>query len=354
MGAAVALLFTSAAPRANAEGSDVAAAETLFREGKQRMAARDYVRACPKLADSFKLDPATGTLLALAMCHERAGKLASAWAAYADAAARAKREARPDREKAAREKVAALEPRLSFLTISSSRAVSEIAGLEISRNGAAVGLGTLGTAVPMDGGTYRIAASAPRRKPWSAQITIGASGERHTTYIPALEESAAAPVAEIASPSAKPALELPSPTSSAAAKDASMAAQADTAKSTSGYGALAAATIAGGAVSLAIGTTYMLRAMAKNEESQNGCSADRCSPVATQERLDARAFGNVATVAFLAGGALLAMGTTLYLVGSPASAASTHSAPTARSSASLRATPFVGPGGFGGVLQGTF
>ena len=357
LGAAAMLVFASAAQGAGAQAADVAVAESLFREGKERMAAKDYPRACPKLADSLRLDPATGTLLALAMCHERAGKLASAWAEYTDAAARSKREARLDREKAAREKVAALEPRLSFLTIAVPRVAGETSGIEITRNGVPVGTGTLGTAVPVDGGTHTIAASAPGKKSWSAQVTISASGEHHTMNIPALEESAPAPAAPVAAKSApataKPPLAAAAPPVTPS-EASSVPVEADSAKGGSGYGVLAAGTIAGGVVSVGIATAYALKAMAKNEDSKNGCDGDRCSPAATQDRLDARAFGNVATIGFLAGGALIAMGTTIYLVGSPTPASPTRTSTPARTSASITASPMVGPGAFGGMLQGNF
>ena len=355
LAATAVLLFVAAAQGAGAQAGDVAVAESLFREGKDRMAAKDYARACPKLADSYRLDPATGTLLALAICHERAGKFASAWAEYADAAARAKREARLDREKAAREKVAALESRLSYLTIATSRAVSETPGVEITRNGVPVGTGTLGTAVPVDGGTYTVTASAPGKKSWSAQVTVASSGERHTMSIPALEETApAAPIAAKSAPvPSKPPLGLAA--EPVAASDASHAPAAPIAdKGENGYGVFGAATIAAGVVSVGIGTAYMLSAMAKNEDSKVGCDGDRCSPAATQDRLDARAFGNVATVSFLAGGALIAMGTTLYIVGAPPKSPAARTSTPAQSAASLAATPLVGAGAFGGVLQGTF
>src|SRR6185312_7978700 len=75
---------------------DVVAAEALFRNGKELRAKQDYAHACPKLEESFRLDPATGTLLALAICHERQGRIASAWGEYVDVASRSKLEQRPD------------------------------------------------------------------------------------------------------------------------------------------------------------------------------------------------------------------------------------------------------------------
>src|SRR6188768_3528832 len=100
-----------------ARAGDATLAESLFRDGKKLMTAGDYAKACPKLAESYAQDPATGTLLALAVCFEEQGKLASAWTTYSEVASRARAEGRVDREQAAREHVTALAPRLSMLTI---------------------------------------------------------------------------------------------------------------------------------------------------------------------------------------------------------------------------------------------
>src|SRR5689334_1948856 len=98
LAAAAALGLLATTGHALAQDRDPAAAEALFREGKQLMADGAFERACPKLAESYRLDPATGALLATALCYERANKLASAWVAYTDAAARAKTEGALDRE----------------------------------------------------------------------------------------------------------------------------------------------------------------------------------------------------------------------------------------------------------------
>lgn len=57
---------------------DAPVAEALFQSGKEAMARGDLATACARLAESHRLDPAIGTLLNLAVCRERSGKIAAA------------------------------------------------------------------------------------------------------------------------------------------------------------------------------------------------------------------------------------------------------------------------------------
>src|SRR5262245_12467362 len=114
---AAAFVATLVALTANARAEDAALAEALFGEGKALMEAGKFEQACHKLAQSYAEQAATGTLLALAMCREAEGKLATAWATYSAVAARAKRDGDREREDYARERVKELEPRLSSITI---------------------------------------------------------------------------------------------------------------------------------------------------------------------------------------------------------------------------------------------
>src|SRR5262249_14269943 len=147
--AAVSLALMALPLAARAEPGDVVMAEALFRDGKELLAHEDYEHACPKLSESFRLDPATGTLLALAICHEREGKIGSAWGEYTDVASRSKLESRPDREKAARAKANELEPRVSRITIALSDDAADIDGLVVQRNGVTLPGAVLGTAIPV-------------------------------------------------------------------------------------------------------------------------------------------------------------------------------------------------------------
>ena len=57
-------------------GNDRVAAEALFDEGRNLVAAGKIAEACPKFADSQRLDPSPSTLLNLASCWEKLGRTA--------------------------------------------------------------------------------------------------------------------------------------------------------------------------------------------------------------------------------------------------------------------------------------
>ncbi|HVY39358.1 MAG TPA: hypothetical protein VHM31_15545, partial [Polyangia bacterium] len=174
------------APRPAAAEDPVAVAEALFQEGRLLLESGDAHEACPKLAESLRLDRATGTLLALAMCHEVDGHLASAWAEYLEVIARAKREGRPDREEAARQYARALEPRLSTLDIAVPAAVARIPGLVVQRDGVTLEAAAWSTAAPSDPGPHLVTATAPGRQPFSATVVVGAAADHQTVTVPLL------------------------------------------------------------------------------------------------------------------------------------------------------------------------
>src|SRR5258708_2013252 len=67
--------------------ADVNAADALFQSAKAAMDRGDLATACPRFAESQRLDPAVGTTLNLGECEARSGKLAAALAHYEEARA---------------------------------------------------------------------------------------------------------------------------------------------------------------------------------------------------------------------------------------------------------------------------
>jgi hypothetical protein len=299
--AAASLLVAFAAGDAVAQGGSVVTAEALFRQGRLLMDAKDFARACPMLAESHRLDPATGALLALAMCHEGEGKLASAWSEFSDAASRAQRQGRADRVAMAKEHVQAIEARVSVLTIIVADTVAALPGFELKRDGEVLGKAVIGLGVPVDGGDHVVEVTARGKKPWKTSVTVGREKDTRKVVVPALEDAAQV-AADGAAGTATP--------------------EVTTTPSRNGLtGVQFGGILIGGlgVVGIAVGSVFGLKAIGKNNDSKSsGCDLSACAdPDAVRAREDARSAGNVATIAFVAGGVLAATGVTLLVVGRP-------------------------------------
>ena len=135
--------------------SDEAAAETLFASGKDLMAGLRFDEACIKLDASRRLSPGIGITMWLADCQEKAGRLASAWLGFRDAASLAHRQG-DSRAKLAEVRAASLEPRLARV-----RVIPAGAAGAVYRDDVRLPEGALDVATPVDRGRYRFRFVAP-------------------------------------------------------------------------------------------------------------------------------------------------------------------------------------------------
>ena len=208
----VGALMAQAVPSKAQTETRAAVAEALYRQARDLMAAGNYDEACPKFAQSQQLDPATGTLLNLAACHEKQGKLATAWLEYSDALVAARRDARDDRVEYARQRAQELEPKLSRLTLLLAPN-ADIPGLSIELDGASVGRAVVGAPTPVDPGKHSVKASAPGKKPQIFELEIGAGADQKSLTITPLEDAPP----EVAEPPAATPVAAAAPASSSAA-----------------------------------------------------------------------------------------------------------------------------------------
>jgi hypothetical protein len=183
----IAIVAMPSGAAAQAQG---AAAEQLFRDGKRLMKEGKIADACDAFAESQKLEPSSGTLMNLAACREKNGQIASAWGLFLEV----ERTTRADAASAAlgakaKERAVAIEPRLSYLTISVPKE-SDIDGLAIARNDTVIGEGSWNRAIPVDGGTYVITGHAPGHEPWSTTVQIANEKGRVSVDVPRFKEVA--------------------------------------------------------------------------------------------------------------------------------------------------------------------
>jgi hypothetical protein len=299
-----ACLLGSAGARAAESATDRALAEALFRDARALMDQGQAARACPKLVESYRLDPQLGTLLNLAVCHEQAGQLASAWARYGEAAALARQKGDPARQAFAEDGARRLDGRFATLAISLSPAFTEIRDLRFVLDHRELGRAVVDTPIPVDPGTHELVVQADGYSPWSQT----------------LEVSPASPPAPL--PGAAP--PLPPPAATAPAVPPAPAESATPGSTQRFWGLVAGATgVAGVGVSLGFGA----HALSEKHSRDDLCPNGRCS---TQAGVDAHRSANtaatIANVAGVAGAALLGTGLVLYFTAPHATAGSTGGA----------------------------
>jgi hypothetical protein len=268
-----------------------ATAQALFEEARTLMASGDYATACKKFEGSQSLDPGPGTEYNLALCYEKSGRTASAWAMYLNVASTYQATNRPEWEKRARDRATALESTLSRLTIIVPPDAP--AGARIARDGAIVIPSALGAAIPVDPGVHVVTASAEGAGEWQGRIDV-APGAQSVIQVPASWPHAGRP-------EPKPVQETAPPAGS-------------------GSGGRTAALVIGGIgiVAAGVGTVSGLVAMNDNEKSKRDCPNDGIclSQSARDANASAKDWATVSTIGFIAAGALLATSVVVWLASS--------------------------------------
>ncbi len=193
------LLTTLIGAMALAEPRDPVAADALFREARALLGEKKYPEACPKLAESFRLDPMPGTLFNLADCEEKQGKLASSllrWQAFIDMLTASKRLADP-RFSVARKKLEELGGRVPRLTLKLREGTP--ADTVVIRDGVELREASLGVSLPTDAGEHQVLVRSPRRLDRVFKISLEEK-ENKSLELEAGEPDGSAPAASAAAP----------------------------------------------------------------------------------------------------------------------------------------------------------
>lgn len=280
-------------------------AAALFDQGRTLMTEGKLDEACTKLAESQRLDPGGGTLLNLALCHEKQGKIATAWTEFREARALAKRDNRPDRESAADGEISKLEPQLFKVSIVVSENV-KVPGMTIEIDGLPLPAAAWGTPFPVDPGIRTIIVRAPRHNEWKGTVEAGTTAGIANVNVPTLDREGIGKGDVVPAPTGTSTIGTPPPMgSSPTGPDAP-----SSGLRTGGFvvGGLGIALIGVGAVTgvMAIGKG--------NEAEDQGCSGNTCS---NQPALDISNEGlklaHTSTATFALGIAGVAAGTIMIL-----------------------------------------
>ena len=318
--------YAQAAPAA----SDRVLAQTLFEQGRALVDAGKYDEACPKIAESQRLDPAGGTLLNLAVCYDKAGQTASAWATFEEALLVARRDGRSERAVFATQRIAALKAILSKVVLVVSEN-ARVPGLGIRVDGKRIDEAAWNSEIPYDPGAHEVEVSADGKQSWTTKLRLGSPSDVVKVEVPVLANAAATPAA------------LPS--TKAVATTSPAAPSADSGAQPLGNSrVLAYALGAGGIVALGVGGYFGLRAKSSWDTRNEHCSGGACDAAAVGYGEDTKTYATIANVGVGLGLVGVGVGTYLLL----------RSPEGPKAASGLRIDPNVGHGTAGLSVGGVW
>jgi serine/threonine-protein kinase len=293
--------------------AEKASAEFLFDEGLTLMKKGQFKDACPKLENSQRIEPAVGTLLYLAECYERIGRVSSAWVTFREAASLARASAQPQRASIAQARADRAKSEIAILTIEIPPEVRSIAGLAVRCGPVSVNVALESVDVPLDPGEVTLEATAPGYLTFSRQVHIETKG-RSRIVISALEPLPSR-ATEVASPSrhVSPAIEMGTVSTGIHAT-----APPPTRSSPGFHRPIPVTSIALGGlglVGLGIGTYFGLSAISKASDARTICPNGTCTEQRGETLMnDARSAARLSNVTIGLGATALAAGLVLYLI----------------------------------------
>lgn len=191
-------LLLTAVAGAQPSAADKTTAQALFDAALKEMDAGRFNDACPKLAESQRLDPSIGTKYYLADCLEKQGRISAALTYFGEVAAEARALKQADREKFAKKRADALGAKVPKLVLVVPDAVKRLEGFSVKRDGSVIGEVLFGVPVPMDPGYHVVEVTAKGKAPWEQKVELKADGATITLTIeppapPKVEPPKAAP-----------------------------------------------------------------------------------------------------------------------------------------------------------------
>lgn len=338
-GALVVACLAAAPATTLAQDGNAPAAEELFKAGKTLLKEGRVDEACAKFAASNKLDPGMGILLYLGDCYEQAGRVASAWAAFEDAVARARSRGDTEREKIATDRSAKLAKRLPKVTVNVV-AANRGPGFVVEKDGTPLDDATWGVPLPLDPGEHVFEARRPGKRTWRTEVKIE-EGKAAEVNVPELADDTTTPPHDppIDKPKA-PGPIVPAPPDEPAPF----------------WNGQRVAGLVVGAVGLAgvgVGIGLGVKTIGDWSTAQDHCDDGdpaRCDADGVAAGEDAKTAGIASTVGFAVGGAAMATGLIVFFTAGRGKS----DADAATDTAVVVPVPVVGRDELGLMLQGSF